>query len=73
MKEKEKKEFFYALFLGIQLGFLLALPLIFFLFLGIFFDKKFKSSPLFLISFMLFALLFLTLELKYYLKPFFKK
>ena len=40
---KETKNFFYAISLGLELGFLIVLPLVVFLLIGLFLDKKFKQ------------------------------
>jgi len=49
MSQKDNFKTFYALSLAWQLGFLIAIPISSFLFLGILGDRFFKTQPLFLI------------------------
>ena len=51
----EKTKLIYAISLALQLGFAIAIPLTGFLLLGIFLDRKFRSSPLFLLSLLIFS------------------
>ncbi len=55
---KRNFKFFYLLSLALQLGFFIVIPLIGFLFLGIFLDKKLSTSPLFTIILFIFGLNF---------------
>ena len=50
MSTKNNFKTFYALSMAWQLGFLIAVPIAGFLFLGYLGDKFFKTSPLFLIT-----------------------
>ncbi|MCD6412290.1 AtpZ/AtpI family protein [bacterium] len=70
---KEKKQVSYALFLAFQLGFLIVVPLIGFLFLGIFLDKKFNSSPIFLLLSIFLSFIFLFFEIRHFLLPIIRK
>ena len=73
MKHKRRDGFFYAVYLALQLGFLIAIPLVGFLLLGVFLDKKFSSSPIFTLLFVILSLVFVFAQVRYYLLPFLKK
>jgi len=62
-----------ALAIGLELGFLMALPLAFFLLLGIWLDKKFGTMPLFVIVCLLAGLGAVFLEVKRMILPFLEK
>lgn len=70
---KRNFKFFYLLSLALQLGFFIVIPLIGFLLLGIFLDKKLSTSPLFIIILLILDLIFIFFEIRYYLKPILKK
>jgi len=72
-KNQNKKKLIYALSLGTQLGFLIALPLISFLILGLFLDKKFNTFPFFLILGIIFGIMNVFIETYYFLLPFLEK
>jgi len=72
-KERDKSKFFYALSLGLELGFLIAIPLVIFLLLGVFLDKKFNTFPIFLISFIIIGLIVTFLDVYYLILPFLEK
>jgi F0F1-type ATP synthase assembly protein I len=71
--DKNKSNFFYAIFLALQLGFLIAVPLIGFLILGVFLDKEFNSRPFLTILFIVVSLIFCFFEIRHYLLPFLEK
>jgi len=71
MKKKERVS--YALFLAFQLGFLIIVPLIGFLFLGVFLDKKFNSSPIFLLLSIFLSFIFIFFEIRHFLLPIIRK
>lgn len=73
MENDQKKSFLYALGLGTQMGLLVALPLIVFLFLGIFLDKKFDTAPLFLISLVIFSIVITIFDVRCLILPFIEK
>ncbi|MFA5249558.1 MAG: AtpZ/AtpI family protein [Candidatus Paceibacterota bacterium] len=73
MENDQKKSFLYALGLGTQMGLLVALPLIVFLFLGIFLDKKFDTAPLFLISLVIFSIVVTIFDVRCLILPFIEK
>lgn len=73
MENDQKKSFLYALGLGTQMGLLVALPLIVFLFLGIFLDKKFDTAPLFLISLVIFSIVVTIFDVRFLILPFIEK
>ncbi len=50
MLRKDNFKTFYALSLAWQLGFLIAMPIVGFLFLGLFADKFFKTEPILLLG-----------------------
>lgn len=72
-KGKENFNFFYALILATQLGFLIAIPLAVILFLSAILDKKLGTFPLFVILGTIVALIVTVLETRYYFLPFLKK
>lgn len=65
--------FFYAMSLGTTLGLAVAVPLVLFLLLGIFLDKKFNTFPIFLIVLILLSLAVVGLEIKKMILPFLEK
>jgi F0F1-type ATP synthase assembly protein I len=73
MADKNKSNFFYAIFLAMQLGFLIAIPLVGFLLAGFFLDKRLRSYPFFLILSVIFSFLFLFFEIRHFLLPFLEK
>lgn len=50
MPKKDGFKIFYAISIALQLGFIIVFSIIGFLWLGIWMDKTFQSSPLFLIT-----------------------
>lgn len=69
----QKPKFFYAISLGLELGFLIAVPLVLFLFFGVFLDKKFNTSPIFLIILTILSLVTMIFELRFLVLPFLEK
>ena len=49
MPKKDGFKFFYAISLALQLGFIIAVPILGFLWIGSWFDAKFNTSSLFLL------------------------
>lgn len=73
-QNKDKSNnFFYAVSLGLEMGFLIALPLVIFLILGVFLDKKFETFPFYLISAMILGLVLTFLDVYYFILPFLTK
>ncbi|HQD89159.1 MAG TPA: AtpZ/AtpI family protein [Candidatus Paceibacterota bacterium] len=73
-QNKDKSNnFFYAVSLGLEMGFLIALPLVIFLILGVFLDKKFETFPFYLISAMILGLVLTFLDVYYFVLPFLTK
>jgi F0F1-type ATP synthase assembly protein I len=72
-KDKPKNNALAAISLGSQLGFAIAAPLVLCLFLGIFLDKKFNTSPLFLITLVIFSIIVTILDVYYMILPFIEK
>jgi len=70
---KKKEQVSYALFLAFQLGFLIVVPLIGFLLFGIFLDKKFNSSPIFLLLSIFLSFIFIFFEIRHFLLPIMRK
>lgn len=70
---QQKSKFFYAVALGVELGFLIALPLVIFLFLGVYLDKKFNTFPLFIIIAVILSFIAMISELKFLILPFIEK
>ncbi|MFA5742927.1 MAG: AtpZ/AtpI family protein [Candidatus Paceibacterota bacterium] len=73
MENNQKKDFLYAVGLGTQMGLLVVLPMIAFLLLGIFLDKKFNTSPLFLISLVIFSIIVTIVDVRCLILPFIEK
>jgi F0F1-type ATP synthase assembly protein I len=72
-KNQNKEKLIYTLSLGSQLGFLIALPLVSFLVLGLFLDKKFNRFPFFSILFIIIGIINVFIETYYFLLPFIEK
>ena len=71
--KNNRLNFFYALSLGMALGLAVAVPLVMFLLLGLFLDKKFNTLPLFLILFILLSLVVAAFEIRNMILPFLEK
>lgn len=69
----QRSKIFYAISLGLEMGFLVAIPLVVFLFVGTFLDKKFQTTPLFLGISVIFSFLVMFLELRFLVLPFIEK
>ena len=69
MADKQGFKVFYVLTMATQIGFLVAVPLILFLLGGIFLDKRFNSSPWFLILSIIVAFIFIFFEVRQFLLP----
>ncbi len=59
--------------LGLELGFMIALPLVGFLLLGLWLDKKFDTMPLFVIVCLLAGFIGVFIEVKQLILPFLEK
>lgn len=59
--------------LGLELGFAIALPLVLFLLLGVWADKKFGTMPLFVIICLLAGFAAAVIEVKQLILPFLEK
>ncbi len=73
MARKYISETLYVISFAWQLGFLIVAPLVVLLFLGIKLDHYLKTSPLLLLLFLLFALIFIFYEIYHWLLPLLKK
>ena len=62
-----------AMVLGLELGFLIAIPLIVFLILGLWLDRKFDTMPLFVIVCLLAGFAAVIIEVKQVILPFLEK
>jgi F0F1-type ATP synthase assembly protein I len=62
-----------AMALGLELGFLIAIPLIVFLILGLWLDRKFDTMPLFVIVCLLAGFAAVIVEVKQIILPFLEK
>jgi F0F1-type ATP synthase assembly protein I len=62
-----------ALSMGLELGFMIALPLIIFLVAGVFIDKKFGTLPLFTIVALVLNMIFTIFNVKKIILPFLEK
>lgn len=63
----------YALGLGAQMGLLVVLPMVAFLLLGVFLDKKFDTAPLFIISLVIFSIIVTIVDVRFLILPFIEK
>jgi len=72
-KSLQDSNFSRAIVLGSEIGFLISLPLISFLLLGIFLDKKFNTFPLFLISSVILSLIVTIFNIYHLILPFLEK
>lgn len=68
-----KNQFFRALSLGLELGFLIVAPLVGFLLLGLFLDRKLGTTPIFLISLVILSLIVSFVEVRLLILPFLEK
>jgi F0F1-type ATP synthase assembly protein I len=73
MSQKNSFKTFYALSLAWQLGFLIAVPIGGFLFLGLLGDRFFKTEPLFLILGLLVGIIITVYEVYHLLIPLIKE
>jgi F0F1-type ATP synthase assembly protein I len=73
MSKKDNFKILYALSLAWQLGFLIAIPLAVFLWLGILADKALGTRPLFLILSLFAAIAITAYEVYHWLMPLIKK
>jgi F0F1-type ATP synthase assembly protein I len=62
-----------ALSMGLELGFLIAFPLILFLLAGLWLDKKFGTLPLFIIIALILNMIFTVFNVKKIILPFLEK
>lgn len=72
-KDSSKQKLFYAISLALQMGFLIAIPLVLFTVLGIFLDNNFDTFPLFLMIFVGVGLIATFFDVYYLVLPFLKK
>lgn len=73
MENNPKNQLAAAMVLGLELGFLMAVPLIIFLLLGLWLDRKFDTMPLFVIVCLLAGLAVVFWEVKKIILPFLEK
>lgn len=71
--DQQKPNIFQAVSLGLELGFLIAVPLALFLFLGVYSDKKINTFPVFTIIAVILSFAVMILELKFLILPFMEK
>lgn len=62
-----------AIYLGLELGFLIAIPLVVFTLLGVWMDNNFQTLPLFLIIFILLGLIVTMINVKKIIVPIINK
>jgi F0F1-type ATP synthase assembly protein I len=72
-RQNTNKNFGYALMLGGQLGFMIALPLVICLVIGIVLDKKLDTFPIFLIVFILAGIALTIINIYSSVLPFLEK
>ena len=63
----------YVIFLATEMGFLIALPLVLCIFLGLFFDQKSGKFPLFTLSFVLIGIVLTIIDVYKLVVPFIEK
>ena len=73
MVMNNKSNLFSAISLASQLGFMIVVPLVGFLLLGLYIDRKFNTLPIFLLFFVFLSFAILPFEFRYLLKPFLEK
>lgn len=71
--DKDKQKVLYTLSIAFQLGLSIVIPLAIAILIGIKLDEKMKTSPLFLLIFVLIGFLFIIFETYYFLLPIIKK
>mgnify|MGYP006279172221 CR=1 FL=1 len=71
--KKEKGNLFYAISLGLELGFLIAIPLVLFLVIGVFLDNKFNVFPFLTLAGIFLGILATFFDIYYLVLPFLKK
>jgi F0F1-type ATP synthase assembly protein I len=69
----QNRRFLYAISLGAELGFLIAVPMVLFLLLGLYLDKKFNTLPVFLISMVILCMITTIFEVRNLILPFLEK
>ncbi len=73
MARKIETKLLYALSLAAQLGFLIIAPLVGFIWLGVFLDRKFSSAPAFLLTGLVIAFALTGYETYHLLEPLLEK
>jgi F0F1-type ATP synthase assembly protein I len=73
MKNGDRKNLFYAVSLGLELGFLIAIPIVVFLALGVFLDKTLDTFPYLMIASIFLGLIATAFDVYYLVLPFLKK
>ena len=71
--QNERGKVFYVLSFAFQLGLMIAIPVVGFLLLGVFLDRKFGTLPWLLILFSIFGCVVAAFEVASYIMPIFKK
>ena len=72
-KQNNQNKLALAMALGLELGFAIAVPLVGFLLLGIWIDRKIGTMPLFTIGLLLAGLATIVVEVRYLIMPFLEK
>jgi len=73
MKDNNENKLAAAMVLGLELGFAIAIPLVVFLLLGLWMDRKFDTMPLFVIVCLLAGFVAVIIEVKQLILPFLEK
>lgn len=73
MDNNQKTNFFSMLALGAELGFLIVIPLVLFLLVGLFLDKKLGTLPLFLIVSLILGFAATIFNVRHMILPFLEK
>ena len=73
MGSESQKNFLYALGLGLELGFLIVIPLIASLIFGLLLDRRLGTFPVLLLLFVFLGLIFTVVNVRYLVLPFLEK
>jgi F0F1-type ATP synthase assembly protein I len=73
MKDIKKNNIWYAVGTGTQLGFLIAMPIVICLIIGVAIDKKFHTTPLYILIFLTLGIILTIADVYKLILPFLEK
>lgn len=73
MKDIKKNNIWYAVGMGTQLGFLIAMPIVICLIIGVAIDKKFHTTPLYILIFLALGVILTIADVYKVILPFLEK